>query len=140
MPGSSLSRVLLRLEGAAVFAVAMGIYAVYGASWWWMVGLFLVPDITLLGYLRTPRVGAVLYNIGHTYVAPLVVGGLAFAFKASLAGSIALIWVAHIGFDRMLGYGLQSPSGLQNTHLAAPSSGTATTQAQTSSQPEKGVN
>ena len=114
-----LSRWLLRLEGAAVFAVALGIYSVYGAGWWWLAGLFLVPDLTMLGYLRSPRLGAATYNMAHTYVAPLVLGGLAFAFKASLAGSIALIWVAHIGFDRMLGFGLKYPSGFRDTHLSA---------------------
>jgi hypothetical protein len=121
--GSRFSRILLQLEGTAVFAVAFGIYSVYGASWWWMAGLFLVPDGAMLAYLRGPRIGAVAYNLMHTYVTPLVVGGLAFAFKsmaadvASLAGSIALIWVAHIGFDRMLGYGLKEPTGFGHTHL-----------------------
>lgn len=122
-PLSRLSRLLLRLEGAAVFTVAFGIYSVYGASWWWMLGLFLVPDAATLAYLKGPRWGAVAYNLMHTYVTPLVLGGLAFAFKtvaadlASLAGSIALIWVAHIGFDRMLGFGLKEPDGFGHTHL-----------------------
>lgn len=117
---TGLPRWLLRLEGAAVFAVALGIYSVYGAGWWWWIGIFLAPDLTMLGYLRGPRLGAATYNMAHTYVTPLVLGGLAFALKASMAGSIALIWVAHIGFDRMLGFGLKHPSGFRDTHLSAP--------------------
>jgi hypothetical protein len=111
------SRLLLRLEGAAVLAVAVGIYAVYGASWWWFAGLFLLPDAFMVGYLSNPRVGAVVYNLGHTYVTPLLLGGIAFALKASFLGSVALIWTAHIGLDRLLGYGLKAPTGFHSTHL-----------------------
>lgn len=116
------SRLLLRLEGAAVLAVAGGIYSVYGASWWLAVVVFLAPDLFMLGYLVNPRVGAAVYNVAHTYVTPLAIGGIAFALKASLLGSIALIWTAHVGFDRMLGYGLKRPSGFQDTHLSPPAS------------------
>jgi len=72
----------------------------------------------MLGYLASPRVGAVVYNVGHTYLAPLTLGGLAFASGASVLLLGALIWAAHIGFDRMLGYGLKAPAGFQMTHLS----------------------
>ena len=117
MSSSGVPRFLLRLEGAAVFAVSAGIYAVYGASWWWAALLFLAPDLFMAGYLANPRVGSILYNTAHTYVTPLVLGGLAFAFKASFLGSVALIWTAHIGFDRMLGFGLKFATGFHDTHL-----------------------
>jgi hypothetical protein len=110
-------RLLLRLEGAAVLAISGGIYAVYGASWWWAALLFFVPDLFMAGYAINPRVGSILYNAAHTYVTPLVLGGVAFAWKASFLGSVALIWTAHIGFDRMLGYGLKFASSFSDTHL-----------------------
>jgi hypothetical protein len=31
--------------------------------------------------------------------------------------SLATIWIAHIGFDRALGYGLKYGSGFTHTHL-----------------------
>jgi hypothetical protein len=34
-----------------------------------------------------------------------------------IAGSVALIWLAHIGFDRALGYGLKYKAGFGFTHL-----------------------
>jgi hypothetical protein len=114
---------LLRLEGLAVLLVALGIYSQYGASWWVFAGVFLLPDATMVGYLASPRVGAWAYNLVHTYVTPLVFAGGAFAFRAtaadyaSLIGSITLIWIAHIGFDRALGYGLKRPTGFRDTHL-----------------------
>jgi len=114
---------LLRLEGLAVLLVALGIYSQYGSSWWLFAGVFLLPDVTMLGYLVSPKVGAWMYNAVHTYVTPLVFAGGAFAFRAtaaeyaSLIGSITLIWIAHIGFDRALGFGLKLATGFKNTHL-----------------------
>jgi hypothetical protein len=114
---------LLRLEGLAVLLVALGIYSQYGASWWLFAGLFLLPDLGMLGYLASPRLGAWTYNAVHTYVTPLIFAGGAFAFRAtaaeyaSLIGSITLIWIAHIGFDRALGLGLKRASGFRDTHL-----------------------
>ena len=36
---------------------------------------------------------------------------------SSTATQIALIWLAHIGVDRLLGYGLKYPTGFKDTHL-----------------------
>jgi len=114
---------LLRLEGLAVLLVALGIYSQYGSSWWLFAGVFLLPDVTMLGYLVSPKVGAWMYNSVHTYVTPLIFAGGAFAFRAtaaeyaSLIGSITLIWIAHIGFDRALGFGLKLATGFKDTHL-----------------------
>ena len=33
------------------------------------------------------------------------------------AAKVALIWLAHIGMDRLLGYGLKYPSAFKDTHL-----------------------
>ena len=115
--------ILLRLEGLAVLLVAVGIYSQYGASWWLFAGIFLLPDVAMLGYLTSPKVGAWLHNSVHTYVMPLIFAGVAFSFRAtaaeyaSLIGSITLIWIAHIGFDRALGFGLKRASGFKDTHL-----------------------
>ncbi len=37
--------------------------------------------------------------------------------KCSLFVSLALVWFAHIGFDRMVGYGLKYPTDFFDTHL-----------------------
>lgn len=110
-------RLLLRLEGAAVLAVALAAYLQSGGSWSWLALLFLLPDITLLGYFAGPRVGAALYNVGHSYLGPLgliVASGLGGPSELMLG---ALIWASHIGFDRMMGYGLKHGSAFAHTHL-----------------------
>ncbi len=108
---------LLRLEGLAVLSLATAAYAQFGAGWGWFALLFLLPDLSFLGYLAGPRVGALAYNAAHSYVGPLALlaAGILGAMPALLA--IALVWCAHIGFDRALGYGLKYASGFGDTHL-----------------------
>ncbi|MFB6247691.1 MAG: DUF4260 domain-containing protein [Salinibacter sp.] len=115
------SRFLLRLEGALVLIAAAGVYAATDLSWGLFAGLLLVPDIVLIGYGGGPRVGAAVYNAGHTYAVPLLLGGAALGLEHTPLGGVALIWAAHIGMDRALGYGLKHPTGFHDTHLSAPS-------------------
>ena len=116
-PVTGSVRVLLRLEGFAVFAVALAAYAHAGFSWPAFALLFLVPDLSMLAYLGGRRAGALGYNLAHTYAFTLVptLAGFAGGVPAAVAGG--LIWIAHIGFDRMLGYGLKYPTGFGDTHL-----------------------
>jgi hypothetical protein len=110
-------RATLRMEGAAAFAAAAALYAHAGLSWRLFALPFLVPDLAMLGYLAGARAGAVAYNVAHTYALalPLALAGFLAGEPAVLA--VALIWVAHIGFDRALGYGLKYPSAFGDTHL-----------------------
>ena len=106
----------LRAEGAAVLVAAVAGYWMLDASWLLFAVLLLVPDIGAIGYLAGPRVGALTYNIAHIYLGP------AAALFAGVAGvawgvPVGLIWLAHIGMDRALGYGLKSPTGFRETHL-----------------------
>jgi hypothetical protein len=110
-------RAVLRLEGAAAFATAIGLYGHAGFSWLAFAVLFLAPDLAMVAYLAGPRAGALAYNLAHTYALALLVALAGFAFGSPLALALALIGVAHIGFDRMLGYGLKYASGFGDTHL-----------------------
>lgn len=108
----------LRLEGLAILSLSVFAYAQSGSSWLLFAFLLFVPDIFMLGYLANPRLGARVYNLGHTYLTPtfILVPGLVGNLPVTIA--IGIIWFAHIGLDRLLGYGLKSPSGFKHTHLA----------------------
>lgn len=110
-------RGLLRLEGLVAFAAAVGVYVHAGFSWPVFALLFLAPDLSMLAYLGGPRAGAIGYNFAHTYALPLVLTLAGFAGGVSAAAAGGLIWIAHIGFDRMLGYGLKYSTGFGDTHL-----------------------
>lgn len=108
---------LLRIEGLAALAAALVAYSATGESWLLFALLLLVPDVFMVGYLLDPRKGAAIYNLGHTYAVPLVLLGIGWVGGNTLTLSIALIWMAHIGMDRALGYGLKLPTGFGDTHL-----------------------
>ena len=108
---------LLRAENAALAALAVGAYWQSGASWWLFAALILVPDIAFIGYLRGPKVGAVVYNAAHSWIGPVLLGAAGSLWREPLAVTVALVWAAHIGIDRALGYGLKRESGFSDTHL-----------------------
>jgi hypothetical protein len=114
---NGVPRILLRAEGGAVLIVAVILYARIGDSWWLFAVLFLAPDLTFLGYLGGPRVGAIAYNAAHTLICPLLLATAGLLFPAYILVPLALIWIAHIGFDRSLGYGLKYAAGFGFTHL-----------------------
>jgi hypothetical protein len=105
----------LRLEGLAVLAAAVLIYRRTGGSWLLFGVLFLAPDLGFAGYAFGPRIGAGVYNVLHSYIVPIALGCGMWLGGRSIA--IPLIWTAHIGFDRLLGYGLKYPTGFGDTHL-----------------------
>ncbi|MDN3279124.1 DUF4260 domain-containing protein [Frankia sp. RB7] len=110
-------KLLLRLEGLTLFIGMTMLYAAWGGSWTVYLLLFLVPDLSFLAYLSDARFGAIVYNTAHSYMAPMTLMTLGFGFASPLTLSIALIWLAHIGIDRALGYGLKYTAGFGFTHL-----------------------
>lgn len=112
-----LVRSWLRVEGLAAFLLSVLLYLEFGRGWLLFAILLLSPDLAMLGYLAGPGVGARIYNLAHTYTAPLLLGGVALLLGHDAILALALIWSAHIGMDRALGYGLKLPSGFQDTHL-----------------------
>jgi hypothetical protein len=110
-------RTLLRLEGLTLFAGMTVLYAVWGGLWWVYALLFFAPDLSFAAYLAGPKVGAIVYNAAHSYMAPMALMTTGFATNSPLTLSIAMIWLAHIGFDRALGYGLKYSAGFGFTHL-----------------------
>ncbi len=111
-PGS-----LVRLEGAAGFALALLLYGRLHGGWLLFVVLILAPDLSMLGYLGGNRTGAACYNAVHTLVLPAVLAGCGILTATPLIVQLALIWFAHIAGDRLLGYGLKYPDEFKKTHL-----------------------
>ncbi len=108
---------VLRIEGIVFLVLAVVLYQALGGGWLWFALLFLTPDVCMLGYAKNPQLGARLYNAAHTYITPALFGAVWWATGDLWMGRIALIWMAHIGFDRVLGYGLKDPTGFKHTHL-----------------------
>jgi Domain of unknown function (DUF4260) len=112
-------RLILRLEGAALAVAAIILFPHTGCSWWLFAALILAPDLSMAGYLAGARIGAGVYNAVHTTLAPIALGLLAFELNRKTVLAIALIWLAHVGIDRALGYGLKYASAFGATHLGS---------------------
>jgi hypothetical protein len=108
---------LLRLEGFVLLAVSVALFFHLDGDVWRFLLLLLVPDVTMAGYALNVRVGAVIYNAGHTLAMPVALAGAALLTNHLEFVPFLLIWTAHIGMDRMLGYGLKYPTYFADTHL-----------------------
>jgi hypothetical protein len=110
-------RAVLRIEGLCVLIAATVAYSKFGLGWGTFALFFLAPDLALLGYLAGPMAGVVSYNLTHSYCGAVacLAAGIVLTEPTILAAG--LIWCAHIGFDRALGYGLKYANGFGFTHL-----------------------
>jgi hypothetical protein len=111
-------RLLLQLEGAAVLIAAGALYFMLGGSPWLFAALILAPDLAMLGFLAGAGAGAIAYNVAHTYIWPLTMLAIGHLVSIPILVSVALIWIAHIAFDRAIGYGLKYGTGFKHTHLS----------------------
>jgi hypothetical protein len=110
-------RWLLHLEGAAILALSLYFYSTGHYNWWLFALLILAPDLFMLGYLKDAKWGSTIYNLVHTFTGPLLLLAVALVFARPAFFPIALIWFAHIGADRALGFGLKYPTTFKDTHL-----------------------
>lgn len=113
-------RQYLRVEGLAVLVAALWAFVSLEGSLLLFVVVALAPDLSMVGYLAGPRIGARTYNAVHVYLGPLALGIAGLTVDLLLAQQVATVWIAHIGADRLAGYGLKAESGFQSTHLRRP--------------------
>lgn len=107
---------LLRAEGGALLVGSVAGFLALGGAWPWLLAGFAL-DLAMVGYLRGPRVGAALYNLAHTTTVPIALGLVALALGHVGLGLAALVWLSHVGLDRLAGYGLKHPDAFGHTHL-----------------------
>jgi hypothetical protein len=116
-PNQGMVTTLLRLEGAAALVAGILLYRETGADWIVFVVLLLLPDLSILGYARGPATGAVIYDLVHTWALAGVLLGVGFFLNVPIVFGAGAALLAHIGGDRLLGYGLKYPTSFQDTHL-----------------------
>nr|WP_237684290.1 DUF4260 domain-containing protein [Pseudaminobacter soli] len=107
----------LKLEWALLAAGLVLTYAATDGSWLLFALLVLAPDLSMLGYLAGPRIGALAYNLFHSLIGPLVLLALGWFGASDPAVHVAIIWAFHVAFDRAVGYGLKLTTSFRDTHL-----------------------
>lgn len=113
-----LPKMLLRIEALLLFAASIIVFALQGLDWWIYPLLVLLPDVFMVGYLKSTKLGAIVYNIGHSTPVPAILLGLGLLDTNSWLIALAAIWFGHIGWDRLLGYGLKYNDSFKHTHLS----------------------
>ena len=111
------TRPWLRAEGVATFVAGLAGFLYLGLPWWGFALLLIVPDVSMVGYLRGPRLGAIVYNVAHDLATGAAIAGVGLAIGSVPVAAAGAILVAHSGMDRMMGYGLKLPSSFKDTHL-----------------------
>lgn len=106
-----------RVESAAVAALAAVAFVQLGFAWWWLLATFLLWDLSMVGYVASPRLGAMSYNLGHSYLGPAILLTVTWGSDARWPAFVALTWAFHIAVDRLLGYGLKFTDRFSHTHL-----------------------
>jgi uncharacterized membrane protein len=114
----SMPRLMLHAEGLALLVLSVLAYARLDFSWLTFALLFFVPDLALLVYLVNKRSGAVVYNLLHTVIFPFALGVISYLAGFQTGIQVALIWLAHIGMDRTVGYGFKYPAKDKETHFS----------------------
>ncbi|MEI3612701.1 DUF4260 domain-containing protein [Pseudogracilibacillus sp. SO30301A] len=112
-----MNKILLHLEGLAILTISTYFYFYLQFSWLMFIILLFAPDLSALGYLKNNKVGSIVYNLFHTYTIPVAIIIFSLLIQSHIILMISLIWVAHIGMDRLFGYGLKFPEKFQDTHL-----------------------
>lgn len=117
MTGTRAVEIILRAEALAIFVGGVVLYLQLNGHPLWLLPLLLAPDLSMVGYLGGPRLGAITYNAAHNLLTALVV--LAVGWFAAIApmALFGAILAAHVGMDRTLGYGLKLPTDFRDTHL-----------------------
>ncbi len=113
----NLPKWLLHLEGGAVALLSIWFYSIHSGDWLLFFILILSPDLTFIAYAGGKTIGAFFYNLLHSYVGPAILLAIYWLTNDPLLLSLALIWTAHIGLDRTIGYGLKYPTDFKDTHL-----------------------
>lgn len=108
---------LLHLEGGVLLALTLFLYGWTGGNWWLFILLILAPDLAMVGYLQGPALGSAIYNLFHIYLWPALLGVVGLLTGNILLTQLGLIWLAHIGMDRLMGYGLKYPTEFKDTHF-----------------------
>ena len=114
---TSAVRTILRAEGLPLFIAGAAAYGTLGGPWLAFVPLLLAPDLSAIGYVRGTRLGSLTYNLAHNLVTAGGLLGLGLWLGVgwlAIAGTVA---VAHIGMDRLAGYGLKYPTTFKDTHF-----------------------
>lgn len=110
-------KTLLKIEELAQFLGSIYLFSLLNFAWWWFPALLLLPDLSMIGYLINPAIGAVSYNIVHHKGMGILIGLLGVMMGNQPLMLVGVMLVAHASMDRVAGYGLKYFDSFKHTSL-----------------------
>lgn len=108
---------LLKLEEVGQFLLSIILFNQLHYAWWFFPACILLPDLSMIGYLANPKIGAWLYNFFHHKLVAISILILGFWLNNSVISLTGIILFGHSAMDRAFGYGLKFNDNFKNTHL-----------------------
>ena len=108
-------KALLKSEELIQFLGAIFLFSRLDFAWWWFPALILLPDVSMVGYLINPAIGAVFYNVVHHKGLGIVIGLLGLMMGSQMLMLTGVILFAHACMDRVAGYGLKYSDSFKHT-------------------------
>ena len=108
---------ILKLEELAQFILGIVLFSQLNYAWWWFAALILLPDIGMLGYVFTTKIGALVYNLFHNKAIGIAFILIGMFYLGEIYTLVGIILFSHSALDRIFGYGLKYPDSFRNTHL-----------------------
>ena len=109
--------IILRAEQLAISAAGIVLWLINGGPPWLLIPMWLLVDLSMVGYLGGPRLGSITYNAAHNLVLPVVLLGIGIWIGIGWMLLAGAVFITHVGLDRALGYGLKLPTDFRDTHL-----------------------
>jgi len=108
---------ILKLEELAQFILGIVLFSQLNYAWWWFAALILLPDIGMLGYVFTTKIGALVYNLFHNKAIGIAFILIGMFYLGEIYTLVGIILFSHSALDRVFGYGLKYTDSFRNTHL-----------------------
>lgn len=108
---------ILRLESLLFLLGSLYFYYLLSGNWMLFFLFLLLPDVSMIGYLKSKRLGSITYNLIHNFTLPLLMIAVGFLLNNLTTHALGLILLAHVAMDRLLGFGLKYPTAFKDTHM-----------------------
>ncbi len=108
---------LLKLEELGQLLLSILLFSQLEYAWWIYPACLLLPDLSMVGYLVNPRLGALFYNFVHHKLVGIIILMVGFGMDESLLILVGIILFGHSAMDRIFGYGLKYNDDFKHTHL-----------------------
>ncbi|MFX1456159.1 MAG: DUF4260 family protein [Promethearchaeota archaeon] len=110
-------RIFLTIEAISILILSIITFVFIGGNWILFFIFFFGIDSSMIGYLKNPKIGSQIYNLGHIYLWSVLFVVVSIIINNFIILQIGTIWAVHVSFDRTIQAGMKYPTKFQDTHM-----------------------